>query len=119
MPFVKHDSKKLRYDLVPPESLEQIVEVLTLGAEKYSDRNWEQGVEWGRYFGACMRHLWAWWRGEDKDPETGKSHLAHAGCCIFFLLAYETRGVGEDDRSKTCQTSSMERLRRAVRYSFF
>lgn len=95
---VKHDSGKQRYDLIPPDALDEIVKILTLGADKYDDRNWEKGMDWGRYFGACMRHLWAWWGGEDCDRETGFSHLAHAGCCIFFLLAYEKRGVGLDDR---------------------
>lgn len=64
------------------------------------ERNWEQGMSWGRVFAALMRHMWAWWRGEDKDPETGESHLWHAGCCIAFLIAYEARGVGTDDRYK-------------------
>jgi len=62
------------------------------------ERNWERGMGWGRVFGAAMRHLWAWWAGEDKDPETGLSHLAHALCCVMFLATYERRGVGHDDR---------------------
>lgn len=95
---VKHDGDKPRYDLVPPDALDEIVKVLTFGAAKYEDRNWEKGVRWGRYFGACMRHLWAYWRGEETDPDSGLSHLAHAGCCVFFLLAYELRGIGVDDR---------------------
>jgi hypothetical protein len=36
--------------------------------------------------------------GEDKDPETGFSHLSHVGCCALFLIAYELRGAGLDDR---------------------
>ena len=66
---------------------------------KTGDRNWEKGMKWGRVYGALMRHLWAWWRGEKADPETGMSHLWHAGCCIAFLITYEQRGIGEDDRN--------------------
>lgn len=95
---VKFDDGKLRYDLVPPEALEAVTEILTLGAQKYRDRNWETGMRWGRPFAAAMRHLWAWWRGESVDPETGKSHLAHAACNLFFLIAFERRHAGEDDR---------------------
>lgn len=95
---VKHDTGKLRYDLVPPESLDSVVKVLTFGAEKYGDRNWEDGLSYGRLFAACMRHLWAWWRGESQDAESNLPHLSHAACCIFFLIAYEARGVGNDDR---------------------
>lgn len=94
----KDDNGKLRLDLLPPELLFDVAEILTFGATKYGDRNWEQGMKWGRVFGAAMRHLWAWWSGEDKDAETGCSHLAHALCCVMFLSTYERRGIGHDDR---------------------
>jgi len=96
----KFDADKTRYDLLPPEFLDGTAVILTFGAAKYGERNWELGMAWGRPFGALMRHMWAWWRGEDKDPETGKSHLWHAACCIAFLMAYEERGIGTDDRPK-------------------
>jgi hypothetical protein len=96
----KFDSDKLRYELLPPELLEEVARVLTFGAHKYSARNWELGMAWSRPFGALMRHMWAWWRGEEKDPETGYSHLAHAACCIAFLVSYEARNTGTDDRPK-------------------
>lgn len=96
----KDDQDKVRMELIPPELLEAVGDILTFGAAKYADRNWEHGMKWSRPFGAMMRHMWAWWRGEDKDPETGRSHLWHAGCCIAFLIAYEARETGEDDRWK-------------------
>ena len=96
--FIKDDNAKTRYDLLPPELLEETARVLTFGAQKYSAHNWAQGASWSRYFSARMRHMWAWWRGEDNDPETGFSHLAHAACCLSFLIAYQRRGLGEDDR---------------------
>lgn len=96
---VKFDSDKpYRPELISPELIFSISEVLAYGAKKYAPRNWEKGMAWSRPFGAAMRHLWAWWRGEILDPETGYSHLAHAACCIMFLLTYEQRRVGTDDR---------------------
>lgn len=105
----KDDGGKIRLELVPPELLFAVGDILTFGAAKYEARNWEKGMSWGRVFGALMRHLWAWWGGSgpttksfllgDLDPETGRSHLWHAGCCIAFLIAYEERGVGTDDRA--------------------
>lgn len=95
----KYDTGKVRLDLIPPELITAVGTILTFGANKYADRNWEKGMSWGRVFGALMRHLWAWWAGKDKDEETGESHLWHAACCIAFLIAYEERGVGEDTRS--------------------
>ncbi len=64
----------------------------------YGERNWEKGMCWGRPFAALMRHMWAWMRGEKVDPETGISHLAHAACNIAFLIAFEERKIGTDDR---------------------
>ncbi len=95
----KDDSGKPAFHLLAPEALEEIAKVLEFGARKYAPRNWERGMSWSRPFGAMMRHLWAWWGGEAKDKETGLSHLAHAGCCLMFLLAYERRGLGTDDRA--------------------
>lgn len=100
MKAVKHDQGKVRLDLMPPEIILAVGDILTFGQKKYGARNWERGMEWGRVFGALQRHLWAWWGGEDLDEETGRSHLWHAACCITFLVAYEMRGVGEDDRPK-------------------
>jgi hypothetical protein len=97
----KDDGAKVRTDLLPPDVLLAIAAVLTVGAAKYGDRNWERGMAWSRCYGAALRHLFAWWQGEVADPETGLSHLAHTACCILFLLAYESRQVGTDDRPGT------------------
>jgi len=89
---VKHDDGKLRMDLIPPEALESMAEVLTYGAKKYADRNWEQGIDTGRVLAALLRHLTAHMRGEVKDPESGISHLRHVLCNAAFLVTLEARG---------------------------
>lgn len=90
----KNDQGKDRYDLIPPLALHATVKVLTHGAfkynEAYNEENWRKvSNPKRRYFGAAMRHLWAWYRGEKLDPETGESHLAHAVTNILFLLEKE------------------------------
>lgn len=98
---IKHDSEKpSRPELLPPEALEEISKVLAFGAKKYADNNWRGGFKWTRVLGATFRHLYSWARGEDKDPETGLSHLAHAGCNVLFLLTFEVTKTGQDDRHK-------------------
>jgi dATP/dGTP diphosphohydrolase len=104
----KDDKGKARLDLIAPELLFAIGEVLTYGADKYGERNWEKGMKWGRPYAACLRHLLAWWGGKgpttksflfgELDHDTGWSHLWHAACCIMFLIAYEERGWWGDDR---------------------
>ena len=100
----KDDGGKLPWHLAPWDAFRAIVFILAFGARKYGDRNWEEGMDWSRLWSACMRHLTAWWEGEPGDPETGKSHLWHAGCCIIFLIAYEIRGKGRDDRPERTQS---------------
>ena len=91
-------SSKPRLDLLPTAALEDIAEVLAFGADKYGAYNWCRGARWGRYYAALLRHVFAWWRGEDCDPDTGKSHLAHAGCCLLFLMTFQQKSWGVDDR---------------------
>ena len=103
----KLDDGKLPYDLLPHDAITEIVKVLEFGKNKYSARNWEKGMHWSRPYAALMRHMYAWWRGQNDDPETGLSHLAHAGCCLLFLLAFVLRQSGTDDRPTT-ETQSNE-----------
>jgi hypothetical protein len=98
---VKFDADKPRTDLLSPIALIKISEVLTYGANKYTDNNWRKGMYWSRCLGACLRHLFAYLGGQDNDPETGLSHLAHAGCCIMFLLEYEETRREYDDRYRS------------------
>ena len=95
---LKYDTGKPRMDLLPAYSLEQIALVLGVGAQKYSSWNWSKGIAYSRLLGACLRHLYAWARREKSDPESGLSHLAHAGCCILFLLWMEKNRQDLDDR---------------------
>lgn len=89
-PGIKHDATKARWDLVPWESMIPVVSVLTSGAQKYAPDNWRKVPDArSRYFAAALRHMTAWWGGEINDPETNQPHLAHATCCLLFLIALE------------------------------
>jgi hypothetical protein len=95
----KHDQGKRPWHLIPWDGLGPATDILRMGAEKYGARNWEQGIKYSRLFAATMRHLTAWWEGEDQDPESGLSPLAHALCDVLFLLAFTVRGRRDlDDR---------------------
>lgn len=96
----KHDSGKVPLELIPTKALEDIAKALDFGAKKYGRWNWTKGFKYTRLIGAAMRHLYAYNAGEDKDPESGLSHLAHCACCIVFLLEHENRKLGQDDRYK-------------------
>ena len=108
----KFDSEKIRLDLIPPEAIFGLGEVLTFGAIKYGDRNWEKGIAWSRVFGATLRHLWIWFARNDLDPEVRVSHLKCAQANIAFLVTYEGRHVGTDDRKETSVIQGSERWSR-------
>lgn len=95
---VKFDQDKPRMDLVPVRPLVDEAKVWAFGAAKYSANNWRQGLDWSRPYAAALRHLTAWWGGENTDPETGFSHLAHARCCIAMLQEFETTRPELDNR---------------------
>lgn len=86
----KHDHGKMMWDLLPLKEVEKIVQVLHFGALKYGPNNWQRVPDAkNRYFAALMRHLASWQSGEQNDSESGRSHLAHAGCCLLFLLWFD------------------------------
>lgn len=91
-PGMKYDGGKLRYDLVPVEVHEALAEVLTYGANKYADNNW-QSVESDRYVAALFRHLNAWRKGEQVDEESGYHHLKHALTNVAFLLYKDLKDI--------------------------
>ena len=97
---VKHDqgASKVRYDLIPPRPLFELARVYTIGAAKYDDRNWEEGIEYGRIFRAMQSHAWRWWAGEQLDQEDGQHHLASVAWCAFALMEYERTHPERDNR---------------------
>lgn len=82
----RFDSGKLRYDLIPWDALDKVVEVLNAGAAKYGDRNWELGMDWAKIMAPAARHLSAMMQGEDYDKETQLLHAAHLACNALFLI---------------------------------
>ena len=98
---IKFDSnKKARPELLPSDALMEVAKVMAFGAEKYDNDNWRNGFDWTRLLGSCHRHLHSFNAGEDLDPESKLSHLAHAACNILFLIEHELKGLGKDDRYK-------------------
>ena len=63
------------------------INISELGEVKRGVDNWQTVTDARRrYYDAMLRHIDAWWQGEQKDSETGESHLAHAICCAMFLM---------------------------------
>lgn len=101
MTAVKHDQNKPTISLISHHAVFELAKVLDFGAKKYSTHNWREGFLYSRCLSAALRHILAYNGGEDLDPESNLSHLAHAMCNLMFLLEFQATGTGSDDRYKT------------------
>ena len=97
---VKFDAGKPPLALISRIALEEEAKVMAYGVGKYGTHNWRSGMDFSRLMDAALRHVYAFADGEDLDKETGLSHLAHARCCLAFLLEYQGVRIGTDDRFK-------------------
>jgi hypothetical protein len=92
----KDSAGKERLDLLPPLAMLRLSRVLGYGVmEKYADKpsdNWLRVPQAKtQYYAAALRHLLKYAAGEERDPESGQHHLAHALCDIAFVLELECR----------------------------
>lgn len=106
----KNDQGKLRYDLIPPECLRELAHVYTIGARKYADDNWKNGLERKRIEAALFRHNEAARSGEVRDPEDGQRHLASVAWCAFSLMWYDIQEEEDDARDVARQIEEAGRL---------
>jgi hypothetical protein len=89
---------KTRIDLVPIHLLDSAADVFAYGADKYAAWNWAKGMQWSVPYACMMRHMAAWFRGEDFDRESGLPHLGHAMANLLMLEHYATTYKDGDDR---------------------
>jgi hypothetical protein len=83
----KHDKGKPDITLIPVEALTEVIKVLMFGAAKYGRDNWVKVPDLqNRYKAAMARHTVLKPVDEEKDPESGLHHEAHAVCCLLFML---------------------------------
>lgn len=94
---LRYDEGKNRLDLIPPEWEWELGRVLTEGAKKYADRNWELGMDYSKVVGPLRRHLNAYLRGERIDPTDGTYHAAKVAWNALVLMTYDLRKIGKDN----------------------
>ncbi len=90
---------KAPLSVVPATALYLDAMALMEGALKYGRHNWrEAGIRYSVYYDAMMRHMTAWWEGEDVDADSGLPHPAKAMACLTILLDAMVLENGHDDR---------------------
>lgn len=90
---------KIPMHLVPPVAVGAMALAFENGAGKYGPFNWrEKTISSTVYYGAALRHLMAWFDGEDYAPDSGVHHLAHVMACCAMVLDGESIGKLNDNR---------------------
>lgn len=106
---------KLKYELLEPFAIEQIVKIFTKGSIKYAPFNWLKGMSWSKMIASMKRHISAFENGKDydKDPNcegcksgncinhTGELHIALAAWNALALTSYYKYFPQGDDRLHT------------------
>lgn len=91
--------RKVPMSCVPMPPLTEIAVAMQEGARKYGRHNYrDAGVRGSVYFDAALRHLIAWWEGEDLDPDSGISHVSKAMATLLVLRDSQIRDNWVDDR---------------------
>ena len=99
---MKYDENKVDLSLLPVEALEAVAKVFEFGAKKYSAFDWRydgENTRWLRTYSSIQRHLHAWAKCEDNDPESGLDHLSHAATQLLILITHVAyNNVNMDNR---------------------
>lgn len=94
----RYNEGKPLMSLLPPLALEEVAKVLTYGKEKYAAWNWLKGLDHMSILDSMERHISAWKKGEDVDPESGLLHISHAACNALMLVEMMILRPDLDDR---------------------
>lgn len=90
---------KVPFSTVPAVVVAEIGLAMLEGARKYRRHNYRAiGVRASVYYDAAMRHLTAWWEGEDIDPDSGLSHIVKALSTLTVLRDAMLNAKVNDDR---------------------
>lgn len=91
--------RKAAMSCIPCQPLLELGLAMMEGARKYGRHNYRSaGVRASVYYDAALRHLMAWYEGEDIDPDSGLPHLAKAMACLVVIRDSVIRGNWVDDR---------------------
>lgn len=97
---LRFNAGKPRVDLLPPDAIMGLANLMTVNELKYPDRNWERGMPLSDVLASLERHTLALKAGEDVDPTDGQLHALKIMWNGMALACYHMRGIGTDDRVK-------------------
>ena len=92
-------SQKVSMSVIPFNVLAKVAIPLMEGARKYGKHNWRGiPIAAGIYVDATLRHLFAWWEGENLSADANIHHIDHAIANLIVMRDAMLHGTLEDDR---------------------
>lgn len=90
---------KVPFSTISAQVLGELGLAMLEGALKYGRHNYRvSGVRASVYYDAALRHLLAWWEGQDIDPDSGLPHVVKAIACLAVVRDSQIQGNWVDDR---------------------
>lgn len=107
--------KKPPMSTVSAPVLMEVGAAMLEGACKYARHNYRvAGIRTSVYYDAAMRHLMAYWEGEDIDPDSGVSHITKAIAGLIVLRDAQIQNMVTDDRPPRSPVNWMADVQAAV-----
>ena len=103
--------RKAPMSTVPTGVIMELGLAMLEGGRKYGRHNYRViGVRTSVYYDAAMRHLNAFWEGEDIDPDSGLPHVIKAIASLAVLRDAQMNDKALDDRPPPLPSGWMKRL---------
>lgn len=95
---------KYRMSVLPACVMGEVSVAMLEGAYKYGAYNYrDTNIKSDTYYDSVMRHIMAWWEGEDIDPDSNISHVTKAITSLVVLRDAMINGKLIDNRPKKCK----------------
>jgi hypothetical protein len=110
-------NKKVSITKFPATAVFHGARAMMNGAAKYGPYNWrDNNVIAGIYVDAAIRHIYAWFEGEEVAKDSGVHHLGHALATIAVLIDAQEGGNLKDDRpGRGSGVAVLERLNEGIK----
>lgn len=109
-PKTQFGMRKIPLEYVPPSAIHALARAFADGGRKYGPYNWrEKTISSSVYYGAALRHIMAWWDGEDAASDSGLSHLDHALACLAMIVDGQSVGKLNDNRPPKGTAGKMQK----------
>ena len=104
-------TKKVPFSTIPCRVIAEVGLAMLEGSRKYSRHNYRiAGVRGSVYYDATLRHLMAWYEGEDIDPDSGLSHITKAIAGLVVLRDSMISNNWTDDRPPKVKSGWVQEL---------